>query len=66
MYLIPKAFGILSILSLLIYVLGYMSLEMCILYEIGKYHILNSSMLNYFSILYMYMDPDNSNNLISI
>ena len=33
-------------------------------YEMGKYPFLDSFMLNYFSILSMYMDWDNTSNIL--
>ena len=63
---IAKACEILSILYLLIYVLGYISLEICIPCEIGKYHFLDSSMLNSFNILSIYVDLDNPSKLLDL
>jgi hypothetical protein len=63
MDLIFEIYKIISILSLSIYVLGYISLKRCILCEKGKYSLLDFSMLNCFSILSMYMDMKNLSNI---
>ena len=35
-------------------------------YEIGKHPLMDSFMLNYFNILSMYMDWDNTSNLLNL
>ena len=60
---ILEVYKIISILSLSIYVLGYISLKRRILCEKNKYFLLDSSMLNYFSILFIYMNLKNLSNI---
>jgi hypothetical protein len=63
---IAEAYGILSILSLSIFVLEHISFERCIYYEIGKYPLLDSFVLNHFSILFIYVGWNNPNNLLDL
>jgi len=55
-----------SIISLSICVLRHISLKRCVLCEISMYSLLDSFMLNCFSILSMYMNCDNSSILLGL
>ena len=66
MNLIVKAYKILSILYLIICILGHISLERRILYEISKYQLLDFPMPNCFSILSMYANWDNPINFLDL